>query len=42
MKPFWIEAGSLRLAIVPRPRGDDWLEDELRSMRKAGIIALSG
>jgi protein-tyrosine phosphatase len=26
-----------RLAIVPRPRGGDWLEDELRAWREVGI-----
>jgi protein-tyrosine phosphatase len=26
-----------RLGIVPRPRGGDWLEDEVRSWRAAGI-----
>jgi len=26
-----------RLAIVPRPRGGDWLADEIRSWRAAGI-----
>ena len=26
-----------RLAIVPRPRGGDWLEDEVRAWRKAGL-----
>jgi protein-tyrosine phosphatase len=25
------------LAIVPRPRGGDWLEDEVRAWRKAGL-----
>lgn len=26
-----------RLAIVPRPRGDEWLEDELRTWKDAGF-----
>ena len=26
-----------RLAIVPRPRGGDWLEEEVRSWREAGL-----
>lgn len=26
-----------RLAIVPRPRGGDWLEDEVRSWRDSGL-----
>jgi protein-tyrosine phosphatase len=35
---FWI-AGPWpgRLGIVPRPRGGDWLEDEVRAWRAAGI-----
>jgi protein tyrosine phosphatase (PTP) superfamily phosphohydrolase (DUF442 family) len=40
MKPiiYWI-AGPWpgRLAIVPRPRGGDWLEDELAAWRGQGI-----
>jgi hypothetical protein len=32
-----VETGNqLRLAIVPRPRGGDWLEDELDQMKRAG------
>ncbi len=26
-----------RLAIVPRPRGGEWLEDDVRSLRTAGV-----
>lgn len=26
-----------RLAIVPRPRGSDWLEDEIRGWSRAGV-----
>jgi protein-tyrosine phosphatase len=26
-----------RLAVVPRPRGGDWLEDEVQSWRQAGV-----
>lgn len=35
---YWIE-GSWpgRLAIMPRPRGGDWLEDEVSSWRRLGI-----
>jgi protein-tyrosine phosphatase len=35
---YWI-AGPWpgRLAIVPRPRGGDWLEDEVRAWRDAGL-----
>ncbi|MBY0523600.1 MAG: hypothetical protein K2R98_09375 [Gemmataceae bacterium] len=35
---YWIEGPwPGRLAIVPRPRGGDWLEDEVRSWRAAGV-----
>lgn len=41
MEPFWIETGNkLRLAIVPRPRGGDWLQDEAISMKNAGVDIL--
>lgn len=31
---YWVPtAGPGRLAIMPRPRGDDWLEDEVRWWR---------
>ena len=35
---YWI-AGPWpgRLAIMPRPRGADWLEDEIQSWRHAGV-----
>ncbi len=35
---YWIDGPwPGRLAIVPRPRGGDWLEDEVTSWRDAGI-----
>lgn len=35
---YWIEGNSLgRLAIVPRPRGNDWLEDEVAAWQQAGL-----
>jgi protein-tyrosine phosphatase len=33
-QPFWI---NRQLAIVPRPRGGDWLDDEMLALRDAGI-----
>jgi hypothetical protein len=35
---YWIEGPwSGRLAIMPRPRGGDWLEDEVSSWQRLGI-----
>ncbi len=35
---YWIEGPwTGRLAIMPRPRGGDWLEDEIASWRRRGI-----
>lgn len=33
-RPYWI---TTKLAIVPRPRGEDWLDDEMVALREAGI-----
>ena len=33
-QPYWINS---QLAIVPRPRGGEWLEDEMIALREAGI-----
>jgi protein-tyrosine phosphatase len=38
---FWIEGvRGGRLAVMPRPRGGDWLADEVRSLRAAGVDVL--
>src|SRR5215472_3224195 len=37
MNPFWINSEGVRLAITPRPRGEDWLEDDIRLLQRAGI-----
>jgi protein-tyrosine phosphatase len=35
---YWINGPwPGRLAIAPRPRGDDWLEDEVASWKQAGV-----
>ena len=37
-EPWWIDGNwQGRLAILPRPRGGDWLEDEVRGWRSAGV-----
>jgi hypothetical protein len=40
MNLVWINAPGLQLAIVPRPRGGDWLLDDLRNLQAAGIDVL--
>lgn len=35
---YWIP--GVRLAIMPRPRGGDWLEDEIDSLKQAGVNVL--
>ena len=41
MNPFWVDTGNqVRLAIVPRPRGGDWLEDEIAQIKRAGVDIL--
>jgi protein-tyrosine phosphatase len=38
---FWIDGENAPpLAIVLRPRGGDWLEDEMRRLRQSGIQTL--
>ncbi|MBI3247074.1 MAG: dual specificity protein phosphatase family protein [Deltaproteobacteria bacterium] len=38
IEPYWIEGPwPGKLAIVPRPRGGDWLEDEVRAWRQNGL-----
>src|SRR5215208_4859176 len=35
---YWLPLdGPGRLAVMPRPRGGDWLDDKLRSLRGAGV-----
>src|ERR1700688_830549 len=35
---YWIKSPTMgRLAIMPRPRGGDWLDDEVASLRAAGV-----
>jgi hypothetical protein len=37
MNPYWIKTEGFRLAIIPRPRGADWLLDEIRFLQRAGV-----
>lgn len=38
---YWITTPLQgRLAIIPRPRGADWLEDEIISLKRLGITAI--
>jgi protein-tyrosine phosphatase len=38
---YWVENDlGVRIAVMPRPRGGDWLEDEIRSLREAGADVL--
>ena len=35
---YWLDDSQLgRIGIMPRPRGGDWLEDEIRALRDAGV-----
>ena len=35
---FWIENSKCgRIGIMPRPRGGDWLEDDISSLRDSGV-----
>jgi protein-tyrosine phosphatase len=37
MSPYWIKAEGFRLAIIPRPRGQDWLPDDIKFLHRAGV-----
>jgi protein-tyrosine phosphatase len=34
---YWIALNECRLAIAARPRGGDWLPDDIQSLKKAGV-----
>jgi protein-tyrosine phosphatase len=40
MEYSWITAKDRRMAIVPRPRGEDWLFDDLRALKDNGVDLL--
>jgi len=37
MSLYWINLDGVRLGIMPRPRGNDWLSDDLRLLRQVGV-----
>jgi len=40
VNPYWIKTiktDGVRLAIIPRPRGQDWLPDDINLLQRAGI-----
>jgi protein-tyrosine phosphatase len=37
MSLYWINLEGIRLGIMPRPRESDWLSDDLRLLRQAGV-----
>ena len=42
MELWWIDCPSTgRLAVAPRPRGGDWLDDDIKAIRLAGIDVLA-
>lgn len=40
MNHYWVELGNTRLAIMPRPRGGDWLADDIAFLRRSGVEAI--
>jgi len=40
MGPYWLNREDIQLGIMPRPRGHDWLSDDLRNLRQAGVDVL--
>jgi protein-tyrosine phosphatase len=41
MSLYWINLDDVRLGIMPRPRGNDWLPDDLRTLRKEGVDVIA-
>jgi len=37
MSVHWIDADQVRLGIMARPRGYDWLPDDLRALKQSGV-----
>lgn len=41
MHLFWIITKQFRIAITPRPRGGDWLADDMAFLKKAGVQVIA-
>ena len=37
MNPYWIKVEGIRLGIMARPSGHDWLADDIRRLKTAGV-----
>jgi protein-tyrosine phosphatase len=37
MNHYWIKAENDRIAIMPRPRGGDWLADDIGFLQRSGV-----
>ena len=40
MSLHWVKHEKIKLAIMPRPRGGDWLEDDVNLLKRAGVDVL--
>jgi len=40
MPVFWTNTAGIHLGIMPRPRGYDWLSDDLRLLQREGVDVL--
>jgi protein-tyrosine phosphatase len=40
MNHYWIGVRNVRLAIMPRPRGGDWLPDDIGYLQRSGVEAI--
>ncbi|HEX4610520.1 MAG TPA: hypothetical protein VH092_20190 [Urbifossiella sp.] len=38
---YWIACDQGRLGVMPRPRGGDWLDDEVRALCEQGVNVLA-
>jgi protein-tyrosine phosphatase len=38
---YWVPTDRGRLGVMPRPRGGDWLDDEVRALREQGVDVLA-